>query len=345
MSTLTAARRALEAIPGLTWASWTADDLGDISTMLTAVEAVDEPSERHSLTELEEYLASTIYDVRRDCLLARDARGEVVAIARSIGNDGDRTVRRSLLMGAVRPDRRGQGIGRAILDWEIEHARAWYLTRVQPEQELLRISVFADAKARAEHRLAERAGLELVRHYAELTLHLTSKESAPLEVPGIELRPWESVAPEVVLAIRNAAFADHFGSVERPLSSWLEDQRTASFRPRWSAVAVDSTTGEVVGFLQASAYEQDWEPQGYTSGYIDLLGTLEDYRGRGIATALIRRALRAFQDAGLDAGELGVDSQNTAGAFGLYTGLGFQETSRTVQFMREERPTRPSLGA
>lgn len=336
MPTPASARRALDAIPGVTWTAWTPEDLGDISALLSAVEAVDDPSERHSLAELEEDLVSTTYDVRRDSLLARDAAGEVVAIARALGNDLDREVRRALLMGAVRPDRRGAGIGRAVLDWEIEHARAWYHEYRRPEQEYLRLSLFADSKARAEHRLAERAGLEPVRHYAELTLHLRSKDLAPLEVPGIELRPWDGAAPEQVLAVRNAAFRDHWGSVERPLSSWLEEQRAASFRPAWSSVAIDTATGEVVAFLLASAYEQDWTPQGYTSGYIDLLGTLAEFRGRGIASALIRRALRAFQDAGLDAGEIGVDSQNTAGAFGLYTSLGFQETSRTVQFMREE---------
>lgn len=330
-------RRALDVLPGLAWSHWTADDLTDISALLRAVEAADDPSERHSLAELQADFASQTYDMARDCLLARERGGEVVAVGRSICNDTDQAVRRALLMGAVRPDHRGQGVGRAVLAWEIEHARAWFRERYQPEHDLLRISVYADSKAEREHRLAERLGLEKVRFYAELTLRLTSTPVPVPNLPGVEIRPWDSATPEATLAVRNASFRDHWGSVERQLDGWLEQQRAAAFRPAWSHVAVDTASGEVVSFLMSCAYEQDWEPQGYTSGYIELLGTLREHRGRGIGRALISRAMRSYQDAGMDAAEIGVDSQNESGAFGLYTGLGFRETSGTVQLMREER--------
>lgn len=320
-------------IDGVGWAPWTADDLSEISAMLSAVEAHDQPSERHSAAELEEDFASTSYDLVRDCRVGRDPSGEVVAIARSICTDSDVAVRRALLMGAVRPDRRGRGIGRAVMAWQLAHAREWYAANLTDEHGPLRLSVFADSKAAAEHALAERFGLRKARYFAELTRHLDEPVTVP-EVQGIRIVPFGSVPAEQTLAVRNAAFRDHWGSVERPLAGWLEQLRGSAFRPEWSFAAVDGET--VVGFLIGVAYEQDWAPQGYRSGYIELLGTLADYRGRGIATALIGSAMAAFQRDRMEAAEIGVDSESQTGAAGLYASLGFVETSATVQLMVEE---------
>ncbi|MGN6753782.1 MAG: GNAT family N-acetyltransferase [Intrasporangium sp.] len=331
------ARAALDALPGLRWNAWTAGALPDVSRMLTEVERVDEPSERHSLDELREDFGSPTMHLERDALLARDETGEVVAIARALCTDHDREVRRVVLAGEVRPDWRGRGVGRAVMTWQLAHARQWYAAHHLPEHGPLRLSVFSDGKKADEHRLAERVGLSRSRYYAELTRSFGAGEA--IEVPpleGLEIRPWRTSTPEETLAVRNACFRDHWGSVDRPMQSWMASLEAKAFRPEWSFVAVDRSSGEIAGFLMSSAYEQDWEPQGYRSGYVELLGTLRPYRGRGIATALILSAMRAFLDDGMEAAEIGVDAENPTGAFGLYTGLGFAETSGTVQFMREE---------
>lgn len=338
---LLAARDTLDGLADLTWSNWSAHDLPDISAMLTEVERVDEPSERHSLDELREDFESATYHLDRDCLLARDRNGEVAAIARAICTDHDTVVRRVLLAGAVRPDRRGEGVGRTVMAWQLAHGRDWYARNHRPDHGPLRLSVFADSRQAAEHDLAERAGLARTRYYAELTYRFDGGdgEVEVPDLPGIEIRPWDTSTPEQTLAVRNASFRDHWGSVDRPLQSWVEDLASSSFRPGWSFVAVDATSREVVGFVLSRAYPQDWGPRGYRSGYIDLLGTLREYRGQGIATALIRAAMRVLREDGMDAAEIGVDTENPTGAFGLYTSLGFAETSATVQFMREEIQT------
>jgi ribosomal protein S18 acetylase RimI-like enzyme len=331
------ARAALDALPGLRWSAWSAEALPDVSRMLTEVERVDEPSERHSLDELWEDFDSETMHLDRDALLARDEAGDVVAIARALCTDHDREVRRAVLAGEVRPDWRARGVGRAVMTWQLAHARQWYAAHHRPEHGPLRLSVFSDSKKTDEHRLAERAGLLRARYYVELTRLFGAGEA--IEVPtldGLEIRPWRTSTPEETLAVRNACFRDHWGSVERPMQSWMASLEAKSFRPDWSFVVVDPPSDGIAGFLMSSAYEQDWEPQGYRSGYIELLGTLRQYRGRGIATALIRSAMRAFLDDGIEAAEIGVDAENPTGAFGLYTGLGFAETSGTVQFMHEE---------
>lgn len=329
---------APDPIHGISWTPWTAADLREISGLLTAVEAHDNPSERHSLAELEEDFGSAVYDLGRDCRVGREPSGQVVAVARCICTDSDVTVRRALLAGAVAPDRRGRGIGRAVMAWQVAHARAWYAEHLTEAHGPLRLSVYSDSLAAGEQRLAERFGLRRARYYAELTRRLTGPVDVPT-VPGIELVPLLRVTPAESLAVRNAAFRDHWGSVDRPLAGWQEQLESASFRPQWSFAAV-TADGTVVGFLIGCAYEQDWEPQGYRSGYIDLLGTLADYRGRGIATALIAAAMAAFERDGMVAAEIGVDSESETGAAGLYASLGFAETSATIQLMAEETADR-----
>lgn len=335
---LRSARQALEVLPGLSWSGWSRPDLPDVSALLTEVERVDDPSERHSLQELTEDFDSSTYHLDRDCLIARDQSGAAVAIARAICTDHDTDPRRVLLAGAVRPDRRAEGIGRAIMSWQLAHGRAWYARHRRPAHGPLRLSVYADSKAAAEHDLAERFGLVGTRYYAELTHRYGDDDIDVPEVAGIEIRPWSASTPQQTLAVRNASFRDHWGAVDRPLRSWVEDLATHSFRPQWSFVAVEGESQEVVAFILSRAYEQDWRAHGYTSGYIDVLGTMREHRGRGVATALIRRAMRAFREAGMDAAEIGVDAENPTGAFALYTALGFTETSATVQYVREESP-------
>lgn len=319
----------------LTWSPWRESDLPAISALLTAVEDADRPGERHSLAELTEDLQERPERTARDCRVARDADGVVVAIARSHCHDEDSEVRRCVLAGAVHPRLRGRGLGTAILDWQIGHAQAWDRLHREPGHGPLRLDLYADAANDAEQSLAQRHGLTRAGYLAELTRPFTEAErhgEPPAGVAGalegISIDPWHGADPAETLAVRNATFADHPGSVARGLDGWLHQQRGVAFRPEWSFVARDD--GRVIGFVMAAAYEQDWQPQGYTSGYIELLGTLAPYRGRGVATALIGASLSRFAADGMEAGEIGVNVENPSGALGLYGALGFTETSATV---------------
>jgi ribosomal protein S18 acetylase RimI-like enzyme len=103
-------------------------------------------------------------------------------------------------------------------------------------------------------------------------------------------------------------------------------------------VGVDARTelagDEVVGFLTSEVNEDDWEGQGYSSGYIPLVGVLRQWRRRGIAPALLARAFAAFRAEGLERAVLDVDSENPTGALGLYTGMGFLPETRETAFSK-----------
>ena len=58
------------------------------------------------------------------------------------------------------------------------------------------------------------------------------------------------------------------------------------------------------------------------------------WRGRGVASALIVRALGALRDRGMTEAALGVDAQNETGALRLYEAMGFREAARETEWRR-----------
>ncbi len=104
------------------------------------------------------------------------------------------------------------------------------------------------------------------------------------------------------------------------------------FVPEWSLVVVDETQSGgkeplVVGYVLLEKYEQDWALAGHSSGYIRRLGVRRAYRGQRIGLALLSATMRKLQSVGIEYAELDVDTENPSGAFGLYSYLGFVESS------------------
>jgi len=64
--------------------------------------------------------------------------------------------------------------------------------------------------------------------------------------------------------------------------------------------------------------------------WIDNLGTLPQWRGKGVGSALIAASLHAFAAAGLTHASIGVDSENPSGAAQLYRALGFRTNRSSI---------------
>ena len=72
-----------------------------------------------------------------------------------------------------------------------------------------------------------------------------------------------------------------------------------------------------------------------SGGYVALVGVVRDWRRRGVAPAMLAEVMRAARAAGHERIALDVDSENPTGALGLYTGMGFVATSRSVAHVEE----------
>ena len=342
------ARAALaELRPEWTWRPWTAEDVPAVYVLFRAIEAVDRPVERQSETELREFLETTRVTPELDSLVGIDASGLVRAVALNYDAKPSTELTDTWLFGGVHPEDRGQGVGRRLLGWQIARMRQKYAQIVAGAEDVsavgpLRLRVYAGEHASTQQRLVERLGFTLQRYICEMDLVLTDEHRAPLPPPdGIRFEPLSDEWQEPTRLVRNEAFADHWGASQVDPDRWAEVWASTDLRRSWCFVAVDPYAIEpgdarrgCVGFVLSAAYSQDWEAQGYTSGYIDELGVCESHRGLGIGSALIARSLRAMAEAGLDRGGIGVDTANGSGAMNLYESLGFVTTARTFAFAR-----------
>lgn len=234
---------------------------------------------------------------------------------------------RAIVLGGVHPDWRGRGFGRRILHWQIERGRS-LLAATDHELAAYLYAYAYDLEAATIH-LFERGGFEQARFAHELGRSLTNLADPPV-LDGITIRPWLPEDEEPGRLVFNASFADHWGSTPRSVDSWRHTLQAGGQRIDLSFVAVDDRTGAVVGIGLNGHYPDDTEVTGRVDGWVQTLGTLRSHRKRGIASALVLHALRAFADAGFDHAMLGVDSENQTGAYGIYEALGFAKMNTIV---------------
>jgi len=328
------ARAALTAIPGITWRPFGRDDLPAIADFYAECESFDRNEERQSLSALREFWDSPRSRPELDTLVGYDAAGRVVATAWAGCNRVVTEQRRVRLGGAVRPDRRDEGIGRAVLAWELAHGLEWdRATRTEDHGPLV-MRLLAPADQSDVRDLAERHGLAVERYFFEMSRPLADIPPMP-ELEAVRITGWSSALSREVHRVIDEAFRGHWGHVDSPDEMWDEFVGSHAFRPGWSVIAVEEGTGTVVGAALNCAYEQDWTATGLKEGYTDQLGVAHSHRGRGVASALLVASMHRFAADGMDAAALGVDAANPFGALRLYEGLGYRQTASTSihQFM------------
>ncbi len=73
-------------------------------------------------------------------------------------------------------------------------------------------------------------------------------------------------------------------------------------------------------------------------GYVAALGTRRPYRGKGIASALLRHVFRTLLERGKRGCDLHVDSDSLTGATRLYERVGMTAHPRFATWEKELRP-------
>ena len=113
-----------------------------------------------------------------------------------------------------------------------------------------------------------------------------------------------------------SAFAAHWNFVAHPYDEWrseIVDSPNRDPEGMWLLVVDGAPAGICV--LENSRLSLD-------EGYVGILGVLDEFRGRGLASLLLQRAFVRDRDRGLSGTRLGVDAENTTGAVGLYEKVG-----------------------
>ncbi|MFL5733192.1 MAG: GNAT family N-acetyltransferase, partial [Chloroflexia bacterium] len=141
---------------------------------------------------------------------------------------------------------------------------------------------------------------------------------------GIEVRP---VRPEHYRAIweaENEALLDHWGIAVPDEEDFVRWQNHKHFQPDIWQVAWDGD--QVVGMVRNFILPEENEHNNRLRGYTEYITVRRPWRKRGIASALIARSFQVLKDRGMREAALGVDTENSTGALGIYEGLGFHVT-------------------
>lgn len=240
---------------------------------------------------------------------ARDELGDLVAAA-GVRHDSDGGVTG---LGLVHPSFRSLGLGGQLVDWATEHAGD------APS----RVAVEALSPT-AEDLLRSRGFLQT---FAETVMRHDLGDIPHCAKPaGVTSYPFnEDTAPLYFTAYRRS-FAERPGFPDPRQEEWVAElAEDDSFRPEVSRVSLDPD-GHPVGFVTVS------------DGWIDQVGTVPAWRGRGLGAHLVARTLTALKRDGATESWLAVNVDNP-GARGLYERLGYATYGTRARYARPARDT------
>ena len=163
-------------------------------------------------------------------------------------------------------------------------------------------------------------GFVPVRRFYRMAIDSSSPE-IPATMPelpqGVEIVVRDDdETRRAIYELDRVAFMEHWGWADYPYDDWIEHMTAApSFDPAdWWLLTVDGVPAGIC-LLSNSRAELD-------EGYVGVLGVLKEFRGRGLAQLLLRRAFVHYRAQGRKAIALGVDATNTTGAVALYEKVG-----------------------
>ena len=313
-------------------------DYPQLARLLNDASVVDGRAQHQTADEIREEFTSHPVDLTNHTLAAWDGDHLIGALYAFYLPSDVREVR-CYLFGTVQPDRRGNGIGRRLLEWGLN--RGTELLRASGNDLPKYLRVDSSRTNTSSIRLFERFGLEPIRYFADLRVDLnqpapaTSSQPSPATrtTSGFRIVPWDLARNEEARAVKNEAFMDHWGSTPTSAQWWTTQTSGFGSRPDWSYFAVNDDD-QIIGHLITHRFENDDVLLGAKYAWIDNIGTLAAWRGRGVATQLITTALATYREEGMQFAALGVDSANPTGAYRLYESLGFESWREFVTYQR-----------
>lgn len=231
----------------------------------------------------------------------------------------------------VDPARRGRGIGRALL--RAGEARLRERAAAEPYAGRRILSTYAADTASGAAHLFESEGYRPVRYFFHMVRPDLEDLAAPELPAGFEVRPFREEDTATIFAAEEQAFGDE----------WLESVPTHEDRLRYLGdPRVDprlwqvAWQGDEVAGIVFPAVDADADARyGRRRVLLDAVAVCRPFRRRGLATALMLRALHAAREAGSTSADLWVDSANPSGALRLYERLGFAVALRTTAYHKD----------
>ena len=128
------------------------------------------------------------------------------------------------------------------------------------------------------------------------------------------------------------AFRDHRSEAEWTEEDWGHFLGDQARDPSLWVVAFDGD--EIAGAVLGKIDPAENAHHGRERGIADEVFTRRAWRRRGLARALLARALVRLRDHGMTSAYLGVDGLNPNQAMTLYSSLGFEVSSMSIDFSK-----------
>lgn len=228
--------------------------------------------------------------------------------------------------GYVLPEWKGRGIGLAMIRHSEQVLRV--LSAQHPPAAPKFFQVFSQDRQSDLKNLLQSEGYSPVRYFYEMVRPDLENISSRELPQSIEAR---RVLPEHMRQIWDTlldAFQDHWGETEYSDADYEKWLKRPEIQPELWHVAWEGDR-IVAGVLNTI---DDAENAAYNRkrGFTDDIFTLKEYRGRGIAQALIARGLAQFKQLGYSEAALDVDAENATGALRLYEKLGYRSHNTVI---------------
>lgn len=321
---------------GLDWRPIQPEHVRDWAALLAAIEAVDREDEHLSEQDLLEDLGDPYCDFARGSIAAWAGR-TMISYCQLTSRTSADPVHQMWQRGGVHPDYRGRGLGARLLDWAEQAAVPLHQERYPGRP----LALTAGCLSRIAGAVALYAahGYQEARWFHGMTRDL-SGALPEISIPaGIEVVRFTAERSQDALLVRNESFRDHWGSTDETAESWAHFTAYQAFRPALSFLAYAG--GEPLGLIIGHEYDAHADATGTRDFSIPLVGTRRAGRGRGIATALLVRALTEAKADGFVSASLGVDADSPTGAVGLYKRLGFTVQDTWVTQLKTLAPAAP----
>lgn len=317
----------LSGVGDLAWRELTSDDLPALVALVADVEDVENPPFRTTESEIAElfapgYSTACIGGFDGDNLLAYG----FVRIP-----DFDAPFEVATLSGTSHPKLRDGSIERDLLGWQLDAAKSLIARRQRGVPSYIQIHV--DENQTGSHELLQEFGF--ATHGVVTQMRRPLNDDMPkVDLPShVRIEPWTEELHDAVKKVHHLAFEQAGSGGDVSQKEWIRARER--FVPEWSFVAVDrsSDRARIAGYVLAARWDEDWAALGWSEGYLEAIGVLEEWRSQGVAKSLLVKSMKAMKKDGMEYAGLDADDQNPTGAQHIFAMLGFEPTHSTTQYV------------